>query len=352
MVNNRNNFARKMNQSPSSRDLSPLNIPPKAQFSSTSKSNDPIPPSGTTPSSSAQTGSSTTSASSSLFDHDINTATSAQTSATQHSPGSKPENLFARYQSLKTDGSPVSPELQAHAQLLWQTRQIVDAIRRTCIILEESTKIAAVTGPAIMINDELKKIQSSLHEQKAMHDNQLQLLEQKLSSQLEEAIKGSLRKKALEAVKDQVRQKIVDSVNKELHLQLPTALHVQTNQHHPQMLKISASLHNSEARAANANVRTAQDPLHALWPPSGKKLEVHPKFPSTVRALADLSAKDVDLLLGVYNIVIYDHDGGSVDLADKKNYFLNFIGVRLRIILTPTSKDSTKGYSFVISACQ
>ncbi|KAJ3980784.1 hypothetical protein F5890DRAFT_1477446 [Lentinula detonsa] len=309
---------------------------------------------GTTPRSSEAASSASSAAlfTTSSLDTTSTDLTSIMSCATQLSPGTKPEDIFTKPAQSKTDM--VSPELQAHAQLLRQTRQMVEAIRRTCDILEKSTNFAAAAGPAIKVNEELRKLQRSLQEQKEVYEAQLQPLEEKLSLQLQEAIRGDFRDRALSLVKKRVREEIVNSINKELHLQIPLELHDQTAKHQSQMLEVNISIHNSEARAKNTTIRTANEHIHQLWLPSVKK--AHSKFPPTVRALAEKSAEDVDLLLGAYNITMHHHSDKepSAELTEKMNHFLNFIGVRLRVVPTSsTGKEGKKSSStLVISACQ
>ncbi|KAJ3879025.1 hypothetical protein F5051DRAFT_404208 [Lentinula edodes] len=313
---------------------------------------------GTTPSSTGASASSTSSFPMTSLDTTTSTQTSIPSGATQRSPGAKPEDIFTRLQQPDTA---VSSESQAFTQLLSRMGQVIGALHTTCDFLEKSTKFAVAAGPAIKAAEELKKLRHDLQEQKAQYEAQFQLLEGRLSGQLEDAIKGVLRDQALSLVKKRVREEISNSVSEELRLQIPPQLLTQNEMHTSQMLEVDTSVHNSESRARNISIRGASDSLQALWLPSDSK--PHPRFPLTVRALADKSNDEIETLLQAYNIAMPPLRSQSTDKQpvitreEKINHFLNFIGVTLRVVpklpTTTTGKEGKKlSSTLVISACQ
>ncbi|KAJ4483615.1 hypothetical protein J3R30DRAFT_1809066 [Lentinula aciculospora] len=318
----------KMTDQPPSRTLTPLQIPPGSSPPS-SQSRPSVPKSsltaGTTPSSSGSFASSTFAMSSLDTTTSTQTALSSVMSCTQSSPGAKSGDIFTQAQRS------VSPESQALAKMFGQTQQIIQAIHGTYDILEKLTKFFAKAGPAIRAADKLEELRRKLQGQQKEYEAQLELLEEKLSKQLQEAIKRDLRDKALELVKKRIQEEIANSVNKEI----PAELHNQTARHESQMLEVGTSVYNSEARAQNTGICTATDNLHPLWLSSANK--AHSGFPATVRVLADKSNEDIETLLRAYNIVL-----PATTREDKINYFLNFIGVNLRVIPTPPTASTSK----------
>ncbi|KAJ3810802.1 hypothetical protein EV368DRAFT_60648 [Lentinula lateritia] len=349
-----------MTERNTSRNPPPLKIDPTVPLTSS-----PRPPpknssvTGTTPSSTGASASSTSSFPMTSLDTTTSMQTSIASGATQRSPGAKPEGIFTHLQQPDTA---VSSESQAFTQLLSRMGQVIGAVHTTCDLLEKSTKFAVAAGPAIKAAEEasLKKLRHDLQQQKTQYEAQFQLLKGSLSEQLEDAIKGVLRNQALELVKKRVRGEISNSVSEQLRLQIPPQLLTQNEMHMSQMLEVNTSVHNSESRARNISIRGATDSLHQLWLPSDSK--PHPRFPSTVRALADKSNDEIEALLQAYNIAMPPLRSQSTDKRpviftreEKINYFLNFIGVTLRVVPKPptTTKEGKKLTStLVISACQ
>ncbi|KAJ3923793.1 hypothetical protein F5877DRAFT_73946 [Lentinula edodes] len=343
-----------------SRNPPPLKIDP-----TTPPASNPLPPktssvTGTTPSSTGASASSTSSFPMTSLDTTTSIQTSIPSGATQRSPGAKPEGIFTRLQHTDTA---VFSESQAFTQLLSRMGQVIGALHSTCDFLEKSTKFVVAAGPAIKAAEEasLKKLRHDLQEQKAQYEAQFQLLEGRLSGQLEDAIKGVLRDQALSLVKKRVREGISNSVSEELRLQIPPQLLTQNEMHTSQMLEVNTSVYNSESRARNISIRGASDSLHPLWLPSDSK--PHPRFPPTVRALADKSNEEIEILLQAYNIAMPPLRSQSTDKQpvitreEKINHFLNFIGVTLRVVPKPptttTGKEGKKlSSTLVISACQ
>ncbi|KAJ3934516.1 MAG: hypothetical protein NXY57DRAFT_993877 [Lentinula lateritia] len=358
IVKNQKN-QREMTGRNTSRNPPSLKIDP-----TTPPASNPPPPknssvTGTTPSSTGASASSTSSFPMTSLDTTTSTQTSLPSGATQRSPGAKPEGIFTRLQQPDTT---VSSESQAFTQLLSRMGQVIGALHTTCDLLEKSTKFAVAAGPAIKAAEELKKLRHDLQEQKAQYKAQFQLLEGRLSGQLEDAIKGVLRDQALSLVKKQVREEISNSVSEELRLQIPSQLLTQNEMHTSQMLEVNTSVYNSESRARNTSIRGATNSLHQLWLPSDSK--PHPRFPPTVRALADKSNDEIETLLQAYNIAMPSLRSQSTDKKpviftreEKINYFLNYIGVTLRVVPKPPTTTSSKegkklSSTLVISASQ
>jgi hypothetical protein len=269
----------------------------------------------------------------------LDSTTTTQTSLPSgSSPGVKPDNIF----SAQTKFEALSPEMQSLANLISGMRHIVKTINGTCGFLEKATKYAATAAPAIKATDELEALRLKLQEQKASHEAELQALEVQLASHLQEAVKGSLRQEAVSKVRKRVREELGNSVKEELRRQLPPELQQETQKHPEQMREARVNVYNSEARARNSSVHVGSDPLRKIRLSND---QAHALFPSTVRMCADLSNKDVDELLKVYQVIAPPAQPQPKDVApltreEKINIFMAFIGVPLRVALAPSpSKD-------------
>ncbi|KZV91691.1 hypothetical protein EXIGLDRAFT_719085 [Exidia glandulosa HHB12029] len=226
-------------------------------------------------------------------------------------------------------------------------RETLAVLGATFDHLGEQTARVAKMGPAMDTAHQINALRKQLQRQEARQEARMReveiLLKDVLKTQIAEHLSGAVRA----MVKEGIARRVEERVAEELTKKVPEKLKEQIEEHKKQLEDVRMALYNSEARRANALLRSnhLQEPLHALLTPSGTK---SPLFPKDLATLFGASHSTARALLREYGLPIKEGEESPDAKARSRsrekgesrermlNRFMSYIGVAFQMVPAPS----------------
>ncbi|KZT41949.1 hypothetical protein SISSUDRAFT_981080 [Sistotremastrum suecicum HHB10207 ss-3] len=174
-----------------------------------------------------------------------------------------------------------------------------------------------------------RSLRRQLAAQDKRQEDRLEEIKYLLKDVLKEQIIEHLKKQVEAQIADTIAAEVQESVAAELKDHIPASLQDQVMEHKRQLDEVQRALHNSEARRANALLRSThlQDPLHPLLMSND---EVSPRFPKDLSGLFALDSTTAKALAEDYELP---------DVSESRERNLNrlmvFLGVAYQMVWIP-----------------
>ncbi|GAB1526654.1 hypothetical protein RhiTH_009826 [Rhizoctonia solani] len=184
---------------------------------------------------------------------------------------------------------------------------------------EQTAKVATVPS-GMETNQEILAVQRHMSRQRRKQDENIEEIKKLLREVAQEQIVEHLRNSVADQVIEIIDDFVEEEVRKQLDEIIPVELQNQVVEQKKQLEEVRRSLHNSEARRANALLRSTHmtDALHKLLLPSGM---VSADFPDNLGELFAMDGPQAKRLLEEYGI------DASESREKNLNRFMQFIGV-------------------------
>jgi len=150
---------------------------------------------------------------------------------------------------------------------------------------------------------------------------------------LREQIVEHLRGRVYEMVRERVARDVAAQVAQELEEQIPMTLRDEVKDHKRELEEVRRSLHNSEARRANANLRSSNlhEPLRPLLRTNGQPCTIFPRDLASLFGQNSAAARQL--------VLEYDIEPSETREANL-NKFMAHIGVAFQLIPASSASDS------------
>jgi len=216
------------------------------------------------------------------------------------------------------------PDLTEVNELLSTMKQTLGALGATFDTLGEQTARIASLGPAMDAAHQVHRLRKQLMSQDRRHEDRLTEIKVLLVDVLKDQIIAHLSSHVHEMIREGIMRIIRERVANELAGQIPQQLKDEVEEHKRQIAHVKLSLFNSEARRANALLRSNHltEPLHPLVRPNGEECTNFPRDLATLFAQNSVASKQLceDFGLPV-------SEGESASREKNLNKFMQHIGV-------------------------
>ncbi|EJD40258.1 hypothetical protein AURDEDRAFT_115906 [Auricularia subglabra TFB-10046 SS5] len=245
----------------------------------------------------------------------------------------------------KTTVTEPPPDLEAIHELLGTMRETLSALGTTFDHLGEQTARVARLGPAIDTAHQINQLRRQLQRQEAKQEERMRevevLLRDVLKSQIAEHLSGAVRN----MVRDGIQKRVKERVAEELSKQVPAQLKDQLAEHKKQLEDVRHGLFNSEARRANALLRSSHltEPLHPLLTPGGAP---SPIFPKDLATLFGATTSTARALLKEHGLPDPREDETRERMLNR---FMSHIGVAFQMVPAP-SLAAAGGFPLIAQA--
>ncbi|KAF8583814.1 hypothetical protein K439DRAFT_1347694 [Ramaria rubella] len=216
------------------------------------------------------------------------------------------------------------PDLSDVEELLTTMKQTLGTLGATFDTLGEQTARIATLGPAMDAAHQVHRLRKQLQSQDRRHEERIGEIKVLLRDVLKDQIIAHLSTHVHEMIREGVARIVRERVANELLAQIPTHLKEQVYEHKRQIQHVKQSLFNSEARRANALLRSnhLSEPLHPLLRPNGEISSIFPKDLATLFGQNSSSAKQ---LAADYELTVSEGEPSSRER--NLNRFMQHIGV-------------------------
>jgi len=216
-----------------------------------------------------------------------------------------------------------------------QIRNVLGSMKQTLeglgVVFNDFTKHAgqvASLGDNFDATSQLSSLQKHLDLADEKNERKMNDIKTSLRGTISAEVVPHVRGVISDDVDEQLDLLIDQMVAEEIQQQLPPHVREQIQQDKEQLEEVYIALQNSEARRANATLRSThlKDPLRPLLKPTG---EISANFPRDLTALFELDAKQAKALNLEYEL----NDVG--DNREKNlNRFMQFCGVAYQMVPT------------------
>jgi len=223
-----------------------------------------------------------------------------------------------------------APDLSAIHELVDTMRHTLGALGQTFDALGEQTARVAGLGPAIDSAHQVHHLRRQLQLQERKQEERIQEVKVLLRDVLKDQIADHLRGHVYQMIREQIQGQVAEQVAIQLGEQIPASLKEQVRDHRKQIEDVRKSLFNSEARRANALLRSNHltEHLHPLLRPNGETCAIFPKDLASLFACTAASAKQ---LVADYELPEAEGDSRERNL----NRFMAHIGVAFQMVPAP-----------------
>ncbi|KAH9942239.1 uncharacterized protein BXZ73DRAFT_97657 [Epithele typhae] len=159
----------------------------------------------------------------------------------------------------------------AVSELLGNMTGTLDTLRKTFEVLQIQTERVAALGPMVGAMNDIRLVKSDLTQQHIHQDHRMEQVRTEVQEKVKAHVRESLRPRVPELVAEIVRREVAERVRRELKEKIPERTREQLRAYKMQVLEAKMRLHNSEARRANALIRSSalHEPLKPLLRPLG-----------------------------------------------------------------------------------
>ncbi|KAF8526060.1 hypothetical protein BU17DRAFT_74400 [Hysterangium stoloniferum] len=187
------------------------------------------------------------------------------------------------------------PDLSQVEELLTTMKQTLGTLGATFDTLGEQTARIATLGPAMDAAHQVHRLRKQLQSQDRKHEERIGEIKSLLRDVLKEQIIAHLSSHVHEMIREGVAKIVKARVATELQGQIPPELREKVEDHRRQLAHVKLSLHNSEARRANALLRSNHltEPLHPLLKPNGELCAIFPPDLATLFGQNSAKAKQL-----------------------------------------------------------
>jgi len=221
------------------------------------------------------------------------------------------------------------PDLREIEELLVTMKQTLGTLGATFDTLGEQTARIASLGPAMDAAHQVHRLRKQLLAQDQRHDERIGEIKVLLQEVLKDQIIAHLSSHVHEMIREGVLRIIRERVANELLLQIPQNVKDQVEEHKRQIAHVQLSLFNSEARRANALLRSNHltEPLHPLLRPNGQECKTYPRDLATLFAQNSAAARQ---LVEEYGLPV--SEGEPASREKNLNKFMHHIGVAFLMV--------------------
>jgi len=221
------------------------------------------------------------------------------------------------------------PDLSEVEELLTTMKQTLGTLGATFDSLGEQTTRIANLGPAITAAHQVHRLRKQLQSQDRRHEDRIGEIKSLLRDVLKEQIIAHLSSHVNEMIREGVAKIVKARVATELQGQIPPELKEKVEEHRRQLAHVKLSLHNSEARRANALLRSnhLMEPLHPLLKPNGESCSIFPPDLATLFAQNSAKAKQ---LVQEFDLPVCE--GEPAAREKNLNKFMQHIGVAFLLV--------------------
>ncbi|CAE6531087.1 unnamed protein product [Rhizoctonia solani] len=213
-----------------------------------------------------------------------------------------------------------NPEIEHVREVIVKMKETLGALGINFDSLGDQTAKVATIPSGMETNQEILAVQRHMSRQRRKQDENIEEIKKLLREVAQEQIVEHLRNSVADQVLEIIDDFVEEEVRKQLDEIIPVELQNQVVEQKRQLEEVRRSLHNSEARRANALLRSTHmtDALHKLLLPSGM---VSADFPDNLGELFAMDGPQAKRLLEEYGI------DASESREKNLNRFMQFIGV-------------------------
>ncbi|KAG8708119.1 hypothetical protein FRC08_000105 [Ceratobasidium sp. 394] len=228
----------------------------------------------------------------------------------------------------------LNPEAERVRAVLATMQQTLGQLGINFDSLGDQTAKVTTLPSGMEANQEILAVQRHMSRQRRKQDENIEEIKKLLREVAQEQIVEHLRSQVAEQVLEVIDDFVEQEVQRNLEEIIPVELQRQVEEQKKQLEDVRRSLHNSEARRANALLRSTHmtDPLHKLLLPNGM---VSADFPEHLGELFAMDGVQAKRLLGEYGIE------PSESREKNLNRFMQFIGVSYQMV--PSQASSVGG---------
>lgn len=221
------------------------------------------------------------------------------------------------------------PDLTEVEELLATMKQTLGTLGATFDTLGEQTARIASLGPAMDAAHQVHRLRKQLLAQDRRHEDRISEIQILLHEVLKDQIIAHLSSHVHEMIREGVMRIIRERVANELVQQIPQHLKEQVEDHKRQIAHVKLSLYNSEARRANALLRSNHltEPLHPLLRPDGSPCANFPRDLATLFAQNSVAARQL-----VEDYGLPSSEGEPASREKNLNKFMQHIGVAFLMV--------------------
>ncbi|KAB5589556.1 hypothetical protein CTheo_6999 [Ceratobasidium theobromae] len=227
-----------------------------------------------------------------------------------------------------------NPEIEHVREVMAKMKETLNSLGISIDSLGEQTAKVATLPSGMETNQEILAVQRHMSRQRRKQDENIEEIKKLLREVAQEQIVDHLRNAVADQVMEIIDEFVEQEVKKLLDDIIPVELQNQVVEQKRQLEEVRRSLHNSEARRANALLRSTHmtDALHKLLLPSGM---VSADFPDNLGGLFAMDGPQAKRLLEEYGI------DASESREKNLNRFMQFIGVSYQMV--PSQASSVGG---------
>ncbi|KAF8601610.1 hypothetical protein BDV93DRAFT_524569 [Ceratobasidium sp. AG-I] len=227
-----------------------------------------------------------------------------------------------------------NPEVEHVREVLATMKQTLASLGMNFDALGDQTAKVATLPSGMETNQEILAVQRHMSRQRRKQDENIEEIKKLLREVAQEQIVEHLRKTVADQVMEIIDEFVEEEVQRNLDEIIPLELQRQVDDQKRQLEDVRRNLHNSEARRANALLRSTHmtDPLHKLLMQNGM---VSADFPEHLGELFAMDGTQAKRLLAEYDIE------ASESREKNLNRFMQFVGVSYQMV--PSQASSVGG---------